>query len=216
MTSIRILLTDDHALVRAGFRAILQKIEGFAVVGEAGDGIEALRLIESEKPDVVLLDITMPGLSGLEVASRISQKWPGVRAIMLSMHASEEFVLMALRAGAAGYLIKEAGPEELETAIRTVASGETYLSPSVSKHVVSGYLQRVRTPSNPVDQLTPRQKEVLQLIAEGMTNKEIARRLNISGKTVESHRTQLMERLDIHDIAGLVRFAIRVGLVKEG
>ncbi len=216
METIRILLADDHALVRAGFRALLQKIPAFEVVAEAGDGLEALRLVETQKPDIVLLDITMPGLTGLEVATRISKAAPNIKVIMLSMHASEEYVLQALRAGATGYLLKDAGTEELETAIRAVAGGETYLSPLVSKHVVSGYLQRVRTPNSPLEQLTPRQREVLQLIAEGMTNKEIARRLNISGKTVESHRTQLMERLDIHDIAGLVRFAIRVGLVKEG
>jgi DNA-binding NarL/FixJ family response regulator len=215
VTTIRLLLADDHALVRAGFRALLQNIAGFEVVAEAGDGPEALRLIEAHQPDVVLLDITMPGLTGLEVAARVTQAWPNIRVIMLSMHASEEFVLQALRAGANGYLLKDAGTEELETAIRAVAGGKNYLSPSVSEHVV-GYLQRVRTPSDPLEQLTPRQREVLKLIAEGMTNKEIARRLNISGKTVESHRTQLMERLDIHDIAGLVRFAIRVGLVKDG
>jgi DNA-binding NarL/FixJ family response regulator len=215
MSKIRILLADDHALVRAGFRAILQNIDAFEVVAVAGDGVDALRLIELHQPDVVLLDITMPGLTGLEVAAHVTKTWPSIRVVMLSMHATEEFVLQALNAGAKGYLLKDAGTEELETAVRTVAGGETYLSPLVSKHVVSGYLQRVRAPASPVEQLTPRQKEVLQLIAEGLTNKEIARRLDISGKTVESHRTQLMERLDIHDIAGLVRFAIRVGLVKE-
>jgi DNA-binding NarL/FixJ family response regulator len=212
---IRILLADDHALVRAGFRALLEGLAGFQVVAEAGDGPEALRLVDVHHPDVVLLDVTMPGLTGLEVAAQLVQVSPQIRVIMLSMHATEEFVLQALRAGAAGYLLKDAGTDELETAVRTVAAGETYLSPSVSKHVVAGYLQRVRTPTSPLEQLTPRQRDVLRLIAEGMTNKEIARRLNISGKTVESHRTQLMERLDIHDIAGLVRFAIRVGLVKE-
>jgi DNA-binding NarL/FixJ family response regulator len=215
MTPLRLLLADDHALVRAGFRAILQGMPGFEVVAEAGDGVEALHMIEAQQPDIVLLDITMPGVTGLEVATRVSEKWPQIRVVMLSMHATEEFVLQAMRAGAKGYLLKDAGTEELETALRAVAGGETYLSPSVSKHVVAGYLQRVRAPADPLEQLTPRQREVLKLIAEGLTNKEIARRLNISGKTVESHRTQLMERLDIHDIAGLVRFAIRVGLIKE-
>src|SRR5262249_50303428 len=133
MATIRILLADDHALVRAGFRALLQNIAGFQVVAEAGDGPEALRLIETHQPDVVLLDITMPGLTGLEVAARVTQTWPSIRVVMLSMHATEEFVLQALRAGAAGYLLKDAGADELETAIRAVASGETYLSPSVSK-----------------------------------------------------------------------------------
>jgi DNA-binding NarL/FixJ family response regulator len=215
MDPIRILIADDHSLVRAGFRALLQNVPSIQVVAEAGDGTEALRLIEQHRPDIVLLDITMPGVTGLEVAAAVSKKWPEIRTVMLSMHASEEFVLQALQAGAKGYLLKDAATDELETAIRAVASGETFLSPSVSKHVVAGYLQRVRAPAGPLEQLTPRQREVLQLIAEGLTNKEIARRLNISGKTVESHRTQLMERLDIHDIAGLVRFAVRVGVVRD-
>jgi DNA-binding NarL/FixJ family response regulator len=155
----------------------------------------------------------MPGLNGLETAARITQEFPHVRVIILSMHANEEYVLQALRAGAAGYLLKDADIVELELALKAVIRNETYLSPAISKQVVAEYIQRVGGETSPLDQLTPRQREILQLIAEGHTSKEIAKMLNISVKTVETHRTQLMERLDIHDVAGLVRYAIRIGLI---
>jgi DNA-binding NarL/FixJ family response regulator len=213
MKPIHVLLAEDHALVRAGFRALLENLHGIQVIAEAGDGREAMRLIETHRPDVVLMDITMPGLNGLEAAARVANEFPYVHVIILSMHANEEYVLQALRAGAAGYLLKDADPTELELAVTAVARGETYLSPPVSKHVIADYVRRVGDESSSLVQLTPRQREVLQLIAEGHTTKEIARMLGISVKTVGTHRTQLMERLDIHDIAGLVRYAIRVGLV---
>jgi DNA-binding NarL/FixJ family response regulator len=212
MKPIRVLLADDHTLVRAGFRSLLQNLAGIQVVAEADNGRDALRLIGTHQPDVVLMDIAMPGLNGLEAAARVSDRFPYVRVIMLSMHVNEEYVLQALRAGAAGYLLKDASTAELELAVKSVARGDTYLSPPVSKQVVSDYVRRVGEPS-PLKRLTPRQREVLQLIAEGHTTKEIAHTLNISVKTVETHRTQLMKRLDIRDIAGLVRYAIRTGLV---
>lgn len=210
---IRVLVADDHALVRAGIRALLQALPDIEVVAEAGDGREILPLIETHHPDVVLMDIAMPGMNGLEAAARVARDCPAVRVVILSMHASEEYVLQALRAGAGGYLLKDAATPELELAIRAVARGETYLSPRVSKHVVAEYIQRVAGEAGPLELLTPRQREVLQLLAEGRTTKEIAQRLDISVKTVETHRAQLMARLDIHDVAGLVRYAVRVGLV---
>ena len=213
MKSIRVLLADDHALVRAGFRALLHSLGDVEIVAEAGDGDDALRLIEAHQPDVALLDIAMPGLNGLEVAARVAQRFPNVRVMMLSMYANEEYVLQALRAGAAGYLLKGADSSELELAVRAVARGDTYLSPPVSKSVIEDYVRRVSSQPGSFDRLTPRQREVLQFIAKGHSTKEIAQMLNISVKTAETHRMQLMQQLDIHDIAGLVRYAIRVGLV---
>lgn len=213
MKPIRVLLAEDHALVRAGFRALLEHVPGVRVVAEAGDGRQALRLIEQHRPDIVLMDVAMPGLNGLEAAARVAEGLPHVRVIILSMHANEEYVLQALRAGAAGYVLKDADSAELELAVMAVARGETYLSPAVSKQVIADYLRRIGEEASPFEQLTPRQREVLQLIAEGHTTKEIAQVLGIHVKTVETHRARLMERLDIHDIAGLVRYAIRVGVV---
>jgi DNA-binding NarL/FixJ family response regulator len=213
MKPIRVLLAEDHALVRAGFRALLHNLPNTQVVAEASDGREALRLIAEHQPDVVLMDIAMPGLNGLEAASRVAREFPCVCVIILSMHANEEYVLQALHAGAVGYLLKDADTTELELALKAVARGEVYLSPAVSKHVVADYIRRTSGEPSPLERLTPRQREVLQLIAEGHTTKEIARTLNVSVKTVDTHRTQLMERLDIHDVTGLVRYAIRMGLV---
>lgn len=210
---ICVLLADNHTLVRAGLRALLQNIQGIRVVAEAGDGREALRLIAAHQPDVVLMDIAMPEMNGLEATARVVKEFPNVRVIILSMHANEEYVLQALRTGAAGYVLKDSGVSELELALRAIAKGETYLSPAVSKHVVADYVRRVGSESSSLEQLTPRQREILQLLAEGRTMKEIAKLLYISVKTVETHRAQLMERLGIHDVAGLVRYAIRVGLV---
>lgn len=210
---IRVLLADNHTLVRAGLRALLQNIEGIQVVAEAGDGREALHLIAVHQPDLVLMDIAMPEMNGLEATAHVVKEFPQVRVIILSMHANEEYVLQALRTGAMGYVLKDAGIGELELAVRAIASGETYLSPAVSKHVVADYVRRVGSESSSLEQLTSRQREILQLIAEGRTTKEIADLLYLSVKTVETHRMQLMKRLDIHDVAGLVRYAIRMGLV---
>lgn len=215
MSRIRMILVDDHALVRAGLRALLQNLSGVEVIAEAVDGRQALEAIKKHKPDVVLMDISMPGMNGLEAAAIATRDFPNSRIIMLSAHSSEEYVGQALRAGAAGYLLKDAATVELELAIHAVARGETYLSPAVSKHVISSYVRRVGGEAGSLELLTPRQRETLQLVAQGKTTKEIARLMHVSVKTIETHRAQLMERLDIHDVAGLVRFALRVGLVSN-
>ena len=216
MTPIRVLLADDHALIRAGVRSLLASLEGIVVVAEAADGIEALDRIAALQPDVALIDIAMPGLDGLEVAARVTRDQPRTRVIILSMHLDEEYVRQAMQVGATGYLLKDLGTSELELAIRAVARGETYLSPAVSTQVLAGYLRYCGGEAGPAGPLTPRQREVLGLIAEGLTTKAIARRLGIAVKTAETHRTELMDRLDIHDIAGLVRYAMRFGMVKPG
>ncbi len=214
METIRVLLVDDHQLVRAGIRSLLEKISGVEIVGEVGDGKEAIRLVEEHKPDVVLTDIAMPGLNGLEVTRHLTKTFPTVRVVILSMYSDDEHVYLALRAGAAGYLLKGAAREELKLAIRAVAQGDMYLSPALSKPVIVEYTQRTNVGVSQIKGLTPRQTEVLQLIAKGKTTKQIALEFNISVKTVETHRMQLMDRLEIHDIPSLVRFAIRVGLVE--
>ena len=182
------------------------------VVAEAGDGAEALAAAERERPDVVLMDIALKGMNGLEAAARLRERLPEVKVIILSMHTSEEYVLLALRAGAAAYLIKDSATSELELALKCVMRGETYLSPAISRQMVDGYVQRVGASAGP-EPLTPRQREVLKRIAEGRSTKEIAFELNLSVKTVETHRAQIMERLGIRDVAGLVRYAMRAGLV---
>lgn len=211
---IRVVLADDHALVRAGMRSLLGGMAQVEVVGEAASGEEALVLAERERPDVVLMDIAMKGMTGLDAAARIREQQPGVRVIILSMHAGEEYVLQALRAGAIGYLLKDAATGELELALRSVMRGESWFSPAVSRQVVEGYVQRVG--GEPVaDVLTARQREVLKLVAGGKSTKEIAFDLNLSVKTVETHRAQIMERLGIRDVAGLVRYALKTGLVSD-
>jgi DNA-binding NarL/FixJ family response regulator len=209
----RVLLADDHVLVRAGIRALIEKIPNVEVVGEASTGRAALEMVKAKRPNLVLMDIAMAELGGLEALPRITKDFPGVKVIILSAHANEEYVIRALRGGAAGYMVKDAATGELQLAIDSVARDETYLSPSISRTVIDSYLERVGGQFSPLEQLTPRQREILQLIAEGKNTKEIASALDISVKTVESHRLQLMERLNIHDIPGLVRYAIRSGLV---
>jgi DNA-binding NarL/FixJ family response regulator len=213
MNATRVLLVDDHVLVRAGIRALLEKIPNVDVVGEAGTGREAVELIKSESPSLVLMDIAMRELGGLEALPRITKDFPNVKVIILSAHANEEYVIRALRSGAAGYMLKDAATAELDLAIRSVIQDKTYLSPSISRTVIDSYLERVGGQASPLEQLTPRQREILQSIAEGKNTKEIASDLDISVKTVESHRLQLMDRLNIHDVPGLVRYAIRRGLV---
>jgi DNA-binding NarL/FixJ family response regulator len=214
MTPVRVLLADDHKLVRAGFRAMLSNLNNVEVVAETGDGREALELIQKHRPDVAFVDITMPSLTGLEVAKRAAKEAPNVRIIIVSMHTAEEYVGRAVRAGVAGYVLKNADPIELELAIWAAVKGEIYLSPAVSKSLIDDYSRRLAEEKTPEDRLTARQREVLQLIAEGQNTKDIAARLNVSIKTVETHRKQLMERLDIHDVAGLVRYAIRAGIIE--
>jgi DNA-binding NarL/FixJ family response regulator len=209
---IRVLLAEDHHLVRAGLRALLDPLDDIEVIGEAGNGRDALALLKTKAADVAILDISMPGMNGLEAAVRMADEFPTTKVVILTMHSNEEYVLRALRAGVAGFLLKDAGTAELEGALRAVVRGETYLSPGVSKKVVEGYLGRSGG-VHPLDSLTPRQREVLQLIAEGYSTKQIAGLLGVGVKTIETHRTQLMDRLGIHEIAGLVRYAVRVGLV---
>jgi DNA-binding NarL/FixJ family response regulator len=208
---IRVLLADDHKLVRAGFRAMLTTLGNVEIVGETGDGREALELIRRYQPDVALLDITMPSLTGIEVATRVAAEFQNVRIIILSMHTSEDYIARAVRAGVSGYLLKNADPVELELALRAALNREMYLSPSVSKQLVEDYARRLGPSDEP---LTPRQREILQSIAEGKSTKDIAVILDLSVKTVETHRKELMDRLGIHDVPGLVRYAIRIGLIK--
>ena len=210
MPPIRVLLAEDHALVRAGFRALLEDLPDIAVVGEASDGQEALRLVAELHPDVVLMDIAMSGVNGLEATGRIVQTWPDVRVVILSMHANEEYVWQALCAGARGYLLKDAFDADLIAAVRAVARGEGYIAPAVADSVLADYRQQV---SDPIDLLTSREREVLQLIAEGKTNKEIAAHLNLSVYTVDAHRGRIMEKLNLHSTGELVRFALRKGLI---
>ena len=184
MKPIRVLLADDHTLIRAGIRGLLQGLDGVEVIGEAGDGHEALRLAQTLHPDIVLLDIGMPGLNGLEVTARLTKLDPAMRVVILSMHISEEYVLQALRAGAAGYLLKGSAVAELELAIRAVARGDIYLSPAVSRSVVDEYVRRTRGEADPLAALTPRQREVLQLVAEGHSSKDIAQQLWLSYRTI--------------------------------
>ncbi len=209
---IRILIVDDHTLVRAGISMLVATMADVEVVAEASDGSEALRLIEQHRPQIVLMDIAMKTLNGLDTTAKIAAAYPDVRVLILSMHANEEYVLQALRAGASGYLLKEAATAELEIALHAVSRGETYLSPPVSRAVVDGYVHRVSERQSD-DGLTPRQREILRLIAKGLGTKEIAFRLDLSVKTIETHRAMIMDRLGIRDIAGLTRYAIRSGLI---
>jgi DNA-binding NarL/FixJ family response regulator len=217
--SIRVLIADDHTLVRSGLKVLLDRTADIRVIAEAADGREALTLIEQTHPDVVLMDVTMAGLNGLEATLRAVREHRAVRVIVLSMHRTEEYVVHALQAGASGYLVKDAAAAELELAIHTVMRGETYLSAEASQRVAD-YEERFGTvsardgPALAQKQLTPREIEVLQLIAEGRTMQEIATTLAISTKTVETHRYRLMDRLNIHHVAGLVRHAVRLGLVQ--
>jgi DNA-binding NarL/FixJ family response regulator len=215
LNKIQVLLAEDHTLVRAGFRALLEKVDGVQVIGEVSDGRDALRISKEIQPDVVLMDIAMPGMNGLEATHRMKQECPNTKVLMLSMYTNEEYLKEALRAGAAGYLLKDADRAELELAIKTVCRGETYLTAAVAKFAVDAYCRRGDEYTGPLSRLTGRQREILQLIAEGCSTKQIAQRLDLSVKTVETHRAQLMERLEIHDVPGLVRLAIRTGLVRS-
>lgn len=212
----RIILADDHTIVRAGIRAVLEKFPGVQVVGEANDGREVLELVKQHQPDVVLMDITMPGLNGLEAAERMVKEFPGIRVIILSMHNNDEYYWRALKVGAAGYLLKKAATTELETALQQVMRGEVYLSQEISARLLKKIpLDGIAERKSPLEQLTGRQREILQLIAEGQNTKQIADLLKVSPKTVEYHRMKLMDALNVHDVPGLVRFAMRVGLISQ-
>jgi DNA-binding NarL/FixJ family response regulator len=214
-----VLIADDHTLVRAGLRVLLEGLPEVGAVIEAGNGREAVTAIAAHRPTVVLMDIAMPELNGLEAAAIVSRDHPATRTIVLSMHGTGAYVLQALRAGAAGYLLKDAATEELALALRAVLRGEIYISSAVSRVVVSGFLAGMAAAdaesSSPVAALSTRQREILQLIAEGKSTKEMAYALSLSIKTVETHRRQVMERLQIFDVPGLVRFALRHRIVSE-
>lgn len=214
MTILRkVLLADDHALVRAGIRSLLESLPGVQVVGETGDGLEAVELVRRNPPDVILLDVTLPGLNGLEAAARIVQLGVPTRVLMLSMHASPDYAARAFAAGALGYLNKDAAFDELSEAIEEVCAGRRYLCRAIDDDVVRELERRVGSSATGTNVLTPRQRQILQMIAEGQGTRQIAERLFLSVKTVETHRAQLMQRLDIHDVPGLVRFAMRNGLL---
>jgi DNA-binding NarL/FixJ family response regulator len=207
---LRILLADDHQIVRQGLKALLER-EGFDVAAEASDGLEAVRLARDLQPDVAVLDIGMPLLNGLDAARQVLQASSRTRAILLTMHAEDHYVLEAVRAGVTGYVLKTQAAGDLVQAIREVAGGAIYLSPGVSRAVVQAYRAKSDLPPDP---LTPRERQVLQLIAEGKRTKEIAALLGVSVKTAESHRTRLMEKLNIHETASLVRYALQRGLIQ--
>ena len=213
MKIARVLLADDHTLMRAGIRALLEKVPGVEVVGEADDGRQVLSLVESVEPHVVLMDIAMAKLNGLEAAAQLAREFPAVKVIILSMHTSEEYVVRALRAGAAGYLLKDSATAEVPLALQAVLRGQRYLSRAIPAQAIDSRLAASSGSGHPLELLTPRQREILQLIAEGKSTKEIAFELKVSAKTIETHRAQLMRRLNLHDVASLVRYAIRAGLV---
>ena len=208
--SLRILLADDHRIFRQGVRALLER-EGFRVEGEVADGHAAIQMAAQLTPDVAVLDLAMPLLNGLDTAREIIRASPRTRTIVLTMHSEDPYVAKALHAGIRGYVLKSQAAEELVQAIREVARGSIYLSPGISQTVVEAYLAKRDVPPDP---LTPREHQVLQLIAEGKTTKEVAALLGVSVKTAESHRMRIMMKLNIHEIAGLVRYAIREGLVR--
>jgi len=213
VTVCRVLLVDDHALVRAGIRALLESLPRVEVVGETGDGLEAVQLARELAPDAMLLDITLPGLNGLEVAARVARLGAGTRVLMLSMHASPEYAARAFAAGAAGYLNKDSAFDELAAALEVIGAGRRYLCRAIDAAQVAELERLAATGSSGLDRLTPRQRQILQLVAEGLGTRQIAERLFLSVKTVETHRGQIMQRLDIYDVPGLVRFAIRHGLL---
>ena len=215
MGKIRVLLAEDHTIVRKGLRALLDDETDIEVVGEAEDGRETVRQVERVHPDVVLMDITMPLLNGVEATRQIKAQHPEVQVLGLTRHENEEYIYQLLRAGASGYVVKQAAPAELVEAIRAVSQSETYLSPSINPSVVEEYIRQAKAmvKSGPDERLTPREREVLQLVAEGRTNREIAQVLSISVKTVEHHRANLMSKLDLYSAAELTQYAIRTGVI---
>jgi DNA-binding NarL/FixJ family response regulator len=206
----RILLADDHALIRQGLKALLEK-QGFQVVGEASDGQEALRSVEKTQPDVAIIDISMPVLNGVETARELKKSSPKTKVILLTQHDEHQYVTESLRAGVRGYVLKSQAGDDLVQAIREVCRGSVYLSPSISRTVVDAYLSNEYVPA---DHLSGRERQVLQLVGEGNSTKDVALQLGISVKTAESHRARLMKKLDIHETASLVRYAIRRGLIQ--
>ena len=217
MSKIRVLLAEDHTIVRQGLKSLLEAQEDLEVIGEAEDGRQAVEKVKELVPDIIVIDITMPNLNGIEATRQIKKLNAKVKILVLTVHDNEEYIHQILQAGASGYLLKESAVSDLVSAIKAVDKGDIFLSPSVSKVVVKDYIRHVEAESDGFDSLkvlTNREREILQLIAEGRTNKEIAHMLNLSVKTVDVHRSHLMEKLHIHDITGLVKYSIRKGLIK--
>ena len=211
--STRILLIDDHKIMRAGLRALIEKEKGLEVVAEAEDGRRAVELARDLSPDVIIMDISMNKLNGIDATRQITAACPDVKVLALSMHSDEHFVAGMLAAGASGYLLKDCAVEELSLAIRTAVGGNTYLSPPISKMVMKEYVSRLtKGASSPSAVLTTKEREILQLLAEGKTSKEIASSLNLSARTVEAHRREMMDKLDIHSVAELTKYAVRKGI----
>ena len=212
--SIRVLLADDHKIVRDGLRNLIEKEKDMEVVGEAENGRSAIKTAQKVHPNVVVMDVTMPDMNGIDATKRILEDVPGLRVVALSMHSDRRFVLGMLEAGASGYLLKDCAFDELAKAIRSVAQGNKYLSPGIADIVVKGYLEKVAEPrSAPGSPLTQREREILQLLAEGMSSKEIAAHLHVSVKTVETHRRNMMQKINMHSVAELTKYAIREGLI---
>jgi DNA-binding NarL/FixJ family response regulator len=212
---IRIILADDHAVMRRGLRLVLEQQPDFQVLAEANDGREAMNLVDSLKPDVAVLDITMPNLNGIEAARQISAKQPGVAIVILSMHADEGYVLRALKAGARGYLLKESPEADFIQAIRAVSEGKAFFSPAVSRMLVEDYIRQLQDKDivDSYELLTTREREILQLIAEGKSNKDMANMLNLSLYTVETHRSNILEKLSLHSVPELILYAVRKGVI---
>jgi DNA-binding NarL/FixJ family response regulator len=212
---IRVLLADDHVVIRGGLRALLQQQPDFQIVGEASDGREAVSLAESTKPDVIVMDVSMPNLNGTEAARQIVAKQPDVAIVMLSMHSDESYVLRALKAGARGYLLKEAAENDLLQAIRAVQQGKAFFSPAVSRVLVEDYVRQLQDKDieDSYELLTAREREILQLIAEGKSNKDVANMLNLSVYTVETHRGNIITKLNLHSVAELILYAVRKGII---
>ena len=219
MDKIRILLADDHTLIRSGIATLLQNIKDFVIVGEAEDGEDAVHKTSELRPTVVVIDLSMPKLSGIEATKIIKKRYPDTNVLVLTMHENEEYVYQILKSGASGYVLKSAGRDELTAAIRAAAKGEKYFSPRISQLMAEGYVKRVEKGGQEAPKadvlLTRREREILALVANGLTNQQIADQLFISPRTVDTHRTNIMQKLEIHDLANLVRYAIEHGIIKE-
>ena len=215
MTPIRILLADDHTVVRKGLRMLLESQPGFLVIGDAGDGRETVALVEKHQPDVVVMDVAMPILNGIEAARQITGKFPQVSIVFLSMHSDEGYVLRALKAGARAYLLKDSAEHDLINAIRAVVDRKAFFSPAISKFLVEDYMRQMneREVEDSYDLLTTREREILQLLAEGKNNKDVATLLNLSAYTVETHRSNIFQKLNLHNSAELILYAVRKGVI---
>ena len=215
MSKIKILLVEDHTIVRQGLRSLLEQNSGMEVIGEAENGKEAVHKAENLKPDIVLMDVSMPLLNGIEATRQIKKHWPEIKVLILTMHTTEEYIFQILRAGASGYIVKKAAHQELITAIHAVNKGNKFLSPSISKKVIEEYILKAgkMIEQDSFERLTAREREVLQLISEGKSNRDIAERLFLSVKTVESHKANVMEKLDIHTKTDLIKYALRKGII---